>query len=109
VAEAKARLSEILEKVNSGQEVVLTKRAKPIARVIPMERTSRILGAGEHDANIQHACPGTRHVAEAPEMNAFCSTPTSLGQLPSHTASLQESATGSRRTSMQGMRRITGS
>ena len=52
VAEAKARLSEILEEVSSGQEVLLTKRGKPVARVIPMERTSSILGAGEHDANI---------------------------------------------------------
>lgn len=52
VAEAKARLSEILEEVSSGQEVVLTKRGKPVARLIPMERTSSILGVGEHDANI---------------------------------------------------------
>ena len=52
VAEAKARLSEILEKVSSGQEVVLYQTRQPIARVIPMERTSSILGAGDHDANI---------------------------------------------------------
>jgi prevent-host-death family protein len=51
VAEAKVRLSEILEEVSSGKEVVLTKRGKPVARVIPMERTS-ILGDGEHDGNI---------------------------------------------------------
>ena len=55
VAEAKAHLSEILEEVCSGQEVVLTKRGKPIARVIPMERTSSILGAGENDPNINSA------------------------------------------------------
>ena len=55
VAEAKAHLSEILEEVCSGQEVVLTKRGQPIARVIPMERTSSILGAGENDPNINSA------------------------------------------------------
>ncbi len=55
VAEAKAHLSEILEEVRSGQEVVLTKRGQPIARVIPIERTSSILGAGEHDDNINAA------------------------------------------------------
>jgi len=52
VAGAKARLSEIVEEVSSGQEVVLNKRGKPVARVIPMGRTSSIRGAGEHDANI---------------------------------------------------------
>jgi prevent-host-death family protein len=55
VAEAKAHLSEILEEVCSGQEVVLTKRGQPIARVIPIERTSSILGAGKHDDNISLA------------------------------------------------------
>ena len=60
--EAKAHLSEILEEVRSGQEVVLTKRGQPIARVIPIERTSSILGAGEHDDNINSVCPGTRYL-----------------------------------------------
>ncbi len=55
VAEAKAHLSEILEEVRSGQEVVLTKRGQPIARVIPIERTTSILGAGQHDDNIDAA------------------------------------------------------
>ena len=52
MAEAKAHLSEILERVSDGQEVLLTKRGKPIARVIPVERTSNILGVGKHDPNI---------------------------------------------------------
>jgi prevent-host-death family protein len=52
VAEAKAHLSEILERVLDGQEVLLTKRGKPVARVIPVERISDILGAGKEDPNI---------------------------------------------------------
>ena len=52
VGKAKVRLSEILEEVSSGQEVVLTRRGKPVARVISSERTSSIPGAGVHDANI---------------------------------------------------------
>jgi prevent-host-death family protein len=52
VAEAKTRLSEILERVSGGEEILLTRRGKPIARVIPVERTVNILGAGRHDPNI---------------------------------------------------------
>ncbi len=52
VAEAKTHLSEILEKVLEGEEVILTRRGLPVARVIPAERTVNILGAGEHDPNI---------------------------------------------------------
>jgi prevent-host-death family protein len=53
VAEAKARLSEILERVIQGEEVLLTRRGKPVARVVPAARTSHnILGAGAHDPNI---------------------------------------------------------
>ncbi len=54
VAEAKARLSEILERVSEGEEILLTRRGKPVARVIPaVAHTARsILGAGAHDPNI---------------------------------------------------------
>jgi len=55
VAEAKAHLSEILKEVCSGQEVVLTRRGKPIARVVAIGRTSSLLGAGENDPNINRA------------------------------------------------------
>lgn len=33
VAEAKAHLSEILDRVESGEEVVITRRGKPVARL----------------------------------------------------------------------------
>jgi prevent-host-death family protein len=52
VAEAKSHLSEILAQVSEGHEVVLTRRGKPIARLVPMEPNSHILGAGTNDPNI---------------------------------------------------------
>jgi prevent-host-death family protein len=54
VAEAKARLSEILQRVSEGEEVLLTRRGQPIARVIPIAKKTSILGAGKHDPNINH-------------------------------------------------------
>ena len=54
VAEAKSRLSEILQRVSEGEEVLLTRRGRPIARVIPIAKKSKILGAGKHDPNINH-------------------------------------------------------
>ncbi len=35
VAEAKSHLSELLATVEAGEELVITRRGKPIARVIP--------------------------------------------------------------------------
>ena len=52
VAKAKTHLSEILQRVSEGEEILLTRRGRPIARVIPAARTSNILGAGKHDPNI---------------------------------------------------------
>jgi prevent-host-death family protein len=40
VAQAKARLSEILSKVEKGGEVVITRRGQPVARLSPV-RTAR--------------------------------------------------------------------
>jgi prevent-host-death family protein len=54
VADAKAHLSEILERVSEGEEILLTRRGRPVARVIPVPsaRASSILGAGKQDPNI---------------------------------------------------------
>jgi prevent-host-death family protein len=53
VAEAKTRLSEILQRVSEGEEVLLTRRGRPVARLIPAAaQRSNILGAGKDDANI---------------------------------------------------------
>jgi prevent-host-death family protein len=35
VAQAKAHLSEILERVANGEEIVLTRRGRPVARLVP--------------------------------------------------------------------------
>jgi prevent-host-death family protein len=36
VSEVKARLSEFLGRVKAGQEVVITERGKPVARLCPL-------------------------------------------------------------------------
>ena len=35
IYDAKARLSQLIEKVEAGAEVVITKRGKPVARLVP--------------------------------------------------------------------------
>jgi prevent-host-death family protein len=54
VAHAKTHLSEILDRVAEGEEILLTRRGKPIARLLPAHPAapSHILGAGIHDPNI---------------------------------------------------------
>lgn len=37
VFDAKTRLSELLDKVNAGDEVIITKRGHAIARLVPMD------------------------------------------------------------------------
>jgi prevent-host-death family protein len=37
IYEAKARLSELLQRVRSGNEVVITSHGKPVARLIPAD------------------------------------------------------------------------
>ena len=39
--EAKTHLSSLLEKVRHGAEVVITKRGKPVARLIPAEQADQ--------------------------------------------------------------------
>ena len=39
--EAKTHLSSLLEKVSHGEEVVITKRGKAVARLIPAEQADR--------------------------------------------------------------------
>jgi prevent-host-death family protein len=43
VAQAKARLSEILARVESGEEVVITRRGKAVARICPEHRPKKVL------------------------------------------------------------------
>lgn len=39
LADAKARLSELIDKVEAGGTVEITRRGKPVAKVVPMEPT----------------------------------------------------------------------
>ncbi len=66
VVQAKTHLSEILDRIAEGEEVLLTRRGKPVARLLPAERTANILGAGVHDPTL------TRDVIERDqEANAW--------------------------------------
>lgn len=38
LAEAKAHLSQLLDQVEAGEEVVITRRGQPVARITPIER-----------------------------------------------------------------------
>lgn len=38
LADAKARLSELIDKVEAGETVEITRRGKPAARLVPLER-----------------------------------------------------------------------
>lgn len=38
LAEAKAHLSQLLDQVAAGEEVVITRRGQPVARISPIER-----------------------------------------------------------------------
>lgn len=43
VAEAKARLPELLERAAHGEEIVLARNGKPRARLVPLEKSRRAL------------------------------------------------------------------
>ena len=42
VSELKARLSEYLNQVKAGMEVLITDRGKPVARLVPISRTKNL-------------------------------------------------------------------
>jgi prevent-host-death family protein len=41
IAEAKAHLSALVERAESGEEIVISRRGKPVARLVPEPRTQR--------------------------------------------------------------------
>lgn len=45
VSELKASTSEFLAKVKSGEEILITDRGTPIAKIIPLRRTEDLLSA----------------------------------------------------------------
>ncbi|OIR00191.1 hypothetisches protein [mine drainage metagenome] len=43
LAEAKTHLSHLLDQVEAGEEVVITRRGQPIARISPVEKPKRVI------------------------------------------------------------------
>jgi prevent-host-death family protein len=41
IAEAKAHLSALVERVEAGEEIIIARRGKPVARLIPEPRSGR--------------------------------------------------------------------
>ncbi len=41
ISEAKAQLSALIEKVRAGQEVIIGKAGKPVAKLVPYERSGK--------------------------------------------------------------------
>ena len=54
ISEAKASLSKLVEKVLKGEEVVIGKSGKPVAKLVPynLDSTPRKLGAGKWQGQI---------------------------------------------------------
>ena len=48
VSEIKASLSEYLGKVKAGEDILITERGRPIARIVPLRRDGQITGQLEH-------------------------------------------------------------
>ena len=44
LAEAKAHLSAVIDEVESGHEIVITRRGHPVARIVPERRARRVRG-----------------------------------------------------------------
>jgi prevent-host-death family protein len=41
IAEAKAHLSALIERVEAGEEIIIARRGKPVARLIPEPKSGR--------------------------------------------------------------------
>ena len=52
VHEAKSNLSRLLDMVERGEDVVLAKHGRPVARIVPLDRRGLVLGSGKNDSNI---------------------------------------------------------
>ena len=47
VHEAKTHLSRLLRKATAGEEVVITRSGRPVARLVPIERSRPLFGVDE--------------------------------------------------------------
>ena len=54
ISDAKASLSKLIEKVLNGEEVIIGKSGKPVAKLVPynLDTSPRQLGAGHWQGNI---------------------------------------------------------
>ena len=53
VHEAKSSLSKLLDAVTAGEEVVIAKNGKPVAKLVKIPSSEkRVLGLGRHDFNL---------------------------------------------------------
>jgi len=55
VHEAKTHLSRILDRVSAGEEIVIAKAGKPVARLVPVAVTATARVAGTYAGKIQIA------------------------------------------------------
>jgi prevent-host-death family protein len=54
IHEAKTRLSGLLERVAMGEEVIIAKAGKPVAKIVPLEKRpkNRILGSARGEFTV---------------------------------------------------------
>jgi prevent-host-death family protein len=55
IHEAKTQLSRILERVEHGEEVIISRAGHPIAKVVPLPTTRRRTGGGSLAGRISYA------------------------------------------------------
>lgn len=57
VHEAKTNFSQLLDMVERGEEVIVARNGKPVARLLPIGPKKSILGIGVGDPNYQYNKP----------------------------------------------------
>lgn len=56
--EAKTRLSELLEKVEAGEEITITKHGAPVAKLVPIKREASVEERADAIQRIQKLAAG---------------------------------------------------
>ena len=80
IAEAKAKLSSLLDRALAGEEIVIARAGKPLARLVPVaERARRTPGAWRHwkvppEVFLEPMDPEDLDAAEGKHTDAFCIT-----------------------------------
>ena len=60
VHEAKSNLSQLLERVERGEEVILARYGKPVARLVAIKRPGLVLGSSANDPAVNHPVVATQ-------------------------------------------------